>query len=72
MAESWIEVVERVFKENKAKNPKYKLKHAMKDAKKYYKSQPVEEPYKKYRKTAAKRMNKTRKAKYGTRKNIYK
>jgi hypothetical protein len=39
MAESWLEVVKRVFKENKAKNPNYKLKHAMKTAKKIYKKQ---------------------------------
>jgi len=37
MAESWIEVVNRVFKENKSKNPHYKLKNAMKDAKKIIK-----------------------------------
>lgn len=37
MAESWIEVVKRVFKENKAKNPEYKLGQAMKEAKKIYK-----------------------------------
>jgi len=68
MAESWIEVVNRVFKENKSKNPHYKLKNAMKDAKKIYRSQPVGEPMNK-RKTEAKKNRKSRKSKRGTRKN---
>jgi len=33
MAETWIERVVRVFKEKKAKNPNYKYKQAMSDAK---------------------------------------
>lgn len=65
MAESWIEVVKRVFKENKAKNPEYKLGQAMKEAKKIYK-QPTDVTN---NKTAAKKMRKSRKNKKGTRKN---
>jgi hypothetical protein len=47
MAESWIECVTRVYKENKEKHGKtadgkykYKLGDAMKDAKKVFKSAP--------------------------------
>ena len=35
---AWTDTVSKVYKENKAKNPNYKLKDAMKDAKKVYKS----------------------------------
>jgi hypothetical protein len=65
MAESWIEVVKRVFKENKAKNPDFKLGQAMKIAKKIYKK-PTEVGT---NKTAAKKMRKSRKNNKGTRKN---
>ena len=43
MAESWLECVKRVYSENKAK-PGYKLKDAMKDAKKQYKSPVMTKP----------------------------
>jgi len=65
MAETWIQLVKRVFKENKAKNPEYKLGHAMKIAKKLYKK-PTDVTT---NKTAAKKMRKSRKNNKGTRKN---
>jgi hypothetical protein len=60
MAESWIEVVNRVFKENRAKNPKFKLKQAMKVAKKIYKKTA------KNFNNKEKHMNKTKKHNKGT------
>lgn len=64
MTESWIEVVKRVFKENRAKNPDFKLGQAMKIAKKIYKKPTGVDT----NKTAAKKMRKTIKNR-GTRKN---
>jgi len=37
MAESWLEIVNRIFKEKRSKNPDFKLNQAMKLAKKIYK-----------------------------------
>lgn len=65
MAESWIQLVKRVFKENKAKDPNFKLGGAMKIAKKLYKK-PSDVTT---NKTAAKKMRKSRKSDKGTRKN---
>ena len=65
MAESWIQLVKRVFKENKAKDPNFKLGGAMKIAKKLYKK-PTDVTT---NKTAAKKMRKSRKNNKGTRKN---
>ena len=60
MAESWIEVVNRVFKENRRNNPKFKLKQAMKIAKKIYKKTAKNN-------NVEKNMNKTKKYNKGTR-----
>jgi hypothetical protein len=65
MAETWIQLVKRVFKENKAKDPNFKLGGAMKIAKKLYKK-PSDVTT---NKTAVKKMRKSRKSDKGTRKN---
>jgi hypothetical protein len=65
MAETWIQLVKRVFKENKAKDPNFKLGGAMKIAKKIYKK-PTDVTT---NKTAAKKMRTSRKSNKGTRKN---
>jgi len=65
MAESWIQLVKRVFKENQLKDPKFKLGGAMKIAKKLYKK-PTDVAT---NKTAAKKMRTSRKSNKGTRKN---
>jgi len=39
MAESWIECVQRIYREKSANNSSYKLKNAMKDAREVYKKQ---------------------------------
>lgn len=65
MAESWIQLVKRIFKENKAKDPNFKLGGAMKIAKKLYKK-PNDVVT---NKTAVKKMRNSRKSNNGTRKN---
>jgi len=67
MPESWVQCVTRVYKQNKTKRGKdadgkfkYKLKHAMKDAKKVYKSTKTTKAFKG-------KARKSRKAKRGGR-----
>lgn len=38
MAESWMQLVQRVYRDKKSKNSSYKFKQAMVDAKKMYKA----------------------------------
>ena len=38
MAESWMQLVQRVYRDGKSKNSSYKFKQAMVDAKKMYKA----------------------------------
>lgn len=54
---AWTDLVKKVYNENKSK-PGYKLKNAMKDAAKIYKSSPA----------AAASAGKTKKGRKGTRK----
>jgi len=62
MAESWIQVVKRVFKENRAKNPDFKLGQAMKIAKKIYKKTAKNKNFK----NTEKNMRKTKNHNKGT------
>ena len=44
MAESWMQLVQRVYRSGKSKNSSYKFKQAMVDAKKMYKHPAAETP----------------------------
>ncbi len=59
----WMETVQRVYKENHGKNPNYKFKQAMTDAKKVYKSSGIAASSSK--KTTRRRTKKAKKGKKG-------
>jgi hypothetical protein len=62
MAESWMQLVQRVYKTGKSKNSSYKFKQAMVDAKKMYKHHAAPStPSMKESKKSRKQMRKSRK-----------
>ena len=62
----WMETVKRVYKVNHAKNPNYKFKQAMTDAKKEYKASGDSTTPKKATKRRTKKAKKGKKGKCAT------